>query len=133
MTKQSDDIAQIRELAKDWTDSWNRGDREALLALYADEPILMPQGQAAVVGKAAIRTQYQSLFEAYEIRGEGNVVEVEVSGDLGYFWSTYTLTAAPKAGGEPVKGEGRSIFIVKRQPDRTWKIARLIDNSEREE
>jgi ketosteroid isomerase-like protein len=60
------------------------------------------------------------------------VVEVAVSGDLGYFWSRYTLTAAPKAGGTKVTGKGRSLFIVRRQKDTTWKIARLIDASEHE-
>jgi len=59
-------------------------------------------------------------------------VEIEVSGDLGYFWNSYTLTATPKAGGEQIKAEGKSIFIVRRQNDNSWKIARLIDNSDQE-
>jgi len=92
----------------------------------------MPQGQPAVTGKDAIRSLYQSFFGEFTVKGKGTVVEIAVSGDLGYFWSNYTLTASPKAGGDQIKGEGRSVFIVKRQNDDSWKIARLIDNSTRE-
>ncbi len=58
-------------------------------------------------------------------------MEVEVSGDWGCFWSTYRLTATPKAGGERTESEGKSLFVGKRQPGGAWKIARLMDNSSR--
>lgn len=92
----------------------------------------MPQGQPAVAGKNAIRTLYQSLFKDFTVKGEGKVVEVEVSGDLGYFWNSYMLIATPKAGGAQIKAKGKSVFIVRRQNDNSWKIARLIDNSDQE-
>lgn len=40
------------------------------------------------------------------------------------------MTAMPRAGGEPIEDERKSVFIVKRQPDGSWKIARLIANSD---
>ncbi|MDD1684549.1 MAG: SgcJ/EcaC family oxidoreductase [Methanoregula sp.] len=92
------DRAAIRKLARDWNDGWNRGDTEALLALYTDDPVLMPQGMPAVTGKNAIRSLYQSLFRDFTIRGKGRIMEIEVSGNLGYFWNDYTLNATPKAG-----------------------------------
>ena len=130
MTIQSEDVAAIKKLAEDWRTGWDRSDTEALLSLYTDDPVLMPQGQPAVTGKNVIRTLYQSFFKEFTVKGEGKVVEVEVSGDLGYFWNSYTLTATPKAGGEQIKAQGKSVFIVRRQNDNSWKIARLIDNSD---
>lgn len=41
------------------------------------------------------------------------------------------VTATPKVGGEPIEDEGKSVFIVRRQTDGSWKIARLIANSDR--
>ena len=130
MTDLNADIAAIRKLAKDWSAGWDKGDVEALLSLYTDAPILLPQGQPPVAEKDAIRSQYLSLFKEFTLKGTGEVMEIEISGDLGYFWSCYTLTATPKAGGEQVTGKGKSVFIVKRQKDNSWKIARLIDNSD---
>lgn len=92
----------------------------------------MPQGRPAVTGKDAIRSLYHSFFREFTVKGEGEVMEVAVSGDLGYLWSSYTLTATSKSGGDQIKGKGKSVFIVRRQDDNSWKIARLIDNSDSE-
>jgi uncharacterized protein (TIGR02246 family) len=131
MTKQSEDIAAIKQLAEDWRSGWLAGDTDALLALYADDPVLMPWGQPTVFGKDAIRPLYQSVFKEYAIKSQTRLMDVEASGDLGYFWCTYALTAIPKAGGKLLEEEGKSVFIVKREHGGAWKIARLIDNSDR--
>lgn len=130
MSGQNSDIQAIRQLAADWRRGWLAGNAELLLSLYADKPVLMPQDRPAVIGKEAIRPMYESLLKAYEIQSESKLMEVEASGDWGYFWSTYTLTATPKSGGQQVKSTGKSVFIVKREPVGAWRIARLIDNSD---
>ncbi len=126
------DIAAINSLFQNWGAGWDTGDVELLLSLYNDDPILLSQAQPPVVGKDAIRSQYLALFKDFSVKGIGEVVEIEASGDLAYLWSRYTLTANPKVGGEQVTGKGKSIFILKRQKDNSWKIARLIDNSDTE-
>lgn len=130
MSGRNEDILALKQLAADWTSGWLAGDADALLSLFGDEPVLMPQDQPAVMGKNAIRSLYQPVLKEYDIKSESTVREVEASGDWGYFWSTYTLTATPKTGGKPIKSAGKSVFIVKREPGGAWKIARLIDNSD---
>ncbi len=124
------DVRAIMQLAADWRSGWLAGDADALLSLYADQPVLMPQGHPAIVGKAAIRSIYRAVLKEVVIKSKGTLREVGVSGDWGYFWSTYTLTATPKGGGKPVRSKGKSVFIVKRDTRGAWKIARLIDNSD---
>jgi len=130
MTDQSKGVDAIKQLAEDWRCGWLAGDADALLALYADDPVLMPAGQPAVFGKDAIRPLYRSVLKEYAIESETRIMDVEVSGDLGYFWSTYRITATPKAGGESFEEQGKSLFVVKREHG-SWKIARLIDNGDR--
>ena len=129
-SRRKDDIRAIKQLAADWRSGWLAGDADALLSLYADKPILMPQGQPAIVGKDAIRSIYQAVLKEVVIKSKGALMEVQASGDWGYFWSNYTLTATPKAGGKPIRSKGKSVFIVKREPHGAWKITRLIDNSD---
>ncbi|MBN1853395.1 MAG: SgcJ/EcaC family oxidoreductase [Pirellulales bacterium] len=130
MTKLNEDIEAIKQLAETWRSGWLAGDADLLLSLYADQPVLMPQDQPAVVGKGAIRPLYEAVLKEFDFKSEGTVKEVVVSGDVGYFWSAYTLTATPKAGGEPMKVVGKSLFIVRREPGGAWKITRLMDNSD---
>jgi ketosteroid isomerase-like protein len=90
----------------------------------------MPQGQPAIVGQSAIRAIYRAVCKEVVIKSQGKLREVVASGNGGYLWSTYTLTATPKAGGKPIRSKAKSVFIVKRVPGGAWKIARLIDNSD---
>lgn len=131
MTKQNDDVKAIRQLVQDWHNGWQDSDIESILSLFTDEPVLLPQGWPPVSGREAIHSLYQSFFEAFTVKGECHIEEVEVSGDLGYIWVNYTLTATPKAEGEPINEDSKTVFIVRRQPDNTWNISRLIDNSNR--
>jgi uncharacterized protein (TIGR02246 family) len=129
ISTRNEDIEAIKQLSADWRAGWLAGDVDQLLFLYADEPVLMPQDQPPVVGKDAIRELYQLVLKEFNFESEGTLMEIEASGDWGYFWSTYRLTATPKTGGEPIRSAGKSVFIVKRDPGGAWKIARLIDNS----
>jgi uncharacterized protein (TIGR02246 family) len=136
MSKQLEDIAAIRQLAEDWSAGWLSGDPETLLALLSDEPVLIMSHEPAIIGKEAIRTLYQYVFENYTFTSDENYtrttdveqMEVEVDGDLGYIWSRYTNTETPKAGGETIEDHGQAVSIVRRQHDGSWKFARLIIN-----
>ena len=131
--RRSDDIRGIRQLAAKWRAGWLAGDAEALVGLYADNPVLLPQGRPAIVGKPAIRSLYRAVLSQVTVQSRSTLREVRASGDWGYLWSAYNLTAIPKAGGDPIRSKGKSVFIVKRQPGGAWKIARLIDNSDEPE
>lgn len=129
MNGHSADVDAIKQLEADWRAGWLAGDAEALLALLADDCVLMPWGQPAVFGRDAIRRMYQEVFRDYAIESASTIMDVELSGNLGYFWCEYTLAAAPKAGGAPQQEEGKSLFVVRRERG-AWKIARLMDNSD---
>ena len=131
MTRKSEDMEAIKQLAEDWRSGWLAGDADALLSLYADDAVLMPWGQPAVFGKDAIRPLYQSVLQGFTFKSQNRLMDVEASGSLGYFWCAYKITATPKAGGAPLEEEGKAVFIVKREHGGAWKIARLIDNSDR--
>ncbi len=130
MSGQNKDLQALKQLAADWRSGWLAGDADLLLSLWGPDPVVLPQEQPAVVGKHAIRKAYQSVLKAFDFKSKSKLVEVEASGDLGYIWSTYKLTATPKTGGKPSESAGKSLFIVKRQPGGAWKIVRLMDNSD---
>jgi uncharacterized protein (TIGR02246 family) len=136
MSKQTEDIAAIKQLGKDWSAGWLSGDPETLLALLTDEPALIMSSEDPIIGTEAIRTLYQYVFENYTFASDAEFtrttdveqMEVEVDGDLGYIWSSYTNTETPKAGGETIADHGQAVSIVRRQHDGSWKFARLIIN-----
>jgi uncharacterized protein (TIGR02246 family) len=128
--------AAIEQLAADWRAGWLAGDPDTLLALLSDEPVLIMPSEAPIIGKEAIRTLDQYVFEKHTFTSDENYtrtsnveqIEVEVDGDSGYIRSKYTDTETPRAGGKTLEDHGQSVAIVRRQQDGSWKFARLIIN-----
>jgi ketosteroid isomerase-like protein len=98
--------------------------------VYDEDAVLLPQNEPPAVGKTAIRSNYEAFFEEFSIKGSAEVAELEVGGDWGFMRGAYTTTVVPKRGGQPIVDRGNWLWIVKRQPDNSWKICRAIDVSE---
>ena len=150
MTKQDDDTAAVKKLAEEYTAAWGSGDPELLLSCYADDAVVIMSYEEPIVGKEALRELYQHVFgagkteeeggmaamaealgldpEDYIFTTEGDEGKTEVSGDLGYLWSTYATVATPKPGvdAKPIRDSGVSLLIVKRQQDGAWKVALIM-------
>ena len=105
-------------------------DAEALFAYVADDVMMMPPGEAAVLGINAMRDWYTGFLAQYRTSsltlanrevyvGDGWAVELGV-----YEWG---LT--PAAGGDPVLDRGNYMQVWKAQPDGQWRFAREIWNS----
>jgi ketosteroid isomerase-like protein len=43
MSSKSEDIDALKQLLADWHAGWLASDTDALLGLFADDPVLMPQ------------------------------------------------------------------------------------------
>ena len=150
-TENTEDIAAVNQLSKAYADAWTKGDPELLLSCYADDAVVIMSGEGPIVGKEALRELYQHVLGAEKTEEEGGgmaaMAEVlgmnpddyvftteveegktEVSGDLGYLWSTYANIATPKPGvdGEPIGDSGVSLLIVRRQEDGAWKVALMM-------
>ena len=146
-TQNTKDIAAVNKLAADYSAAWAKGDPELLLSCYADDAVVIMSGQEPIVGKEALRELYQEVFasqkteeegggeasmaeamglnpEDYTWTTEGDGAKPDVSGDLGYLWSTYATVATPKPGvdANPIRDSGVSLLIVRRQEDGAWKV-----------
>jgi ketosteroid isomerase-like protein len=104
--------------AKDWM-----GD----LALYTEDAIELPPNQAAVQGKAAIQAWEEAFppFSNFQVQS----LEIGGQGDLAYDRGTYSMTVTPP-GTAPIEDRGKYLTICRKQADGSWKIARVMFNSD---
>ena len=129
--QQAEDVAAIKNLDSKWNTAVNAGDAAALANLHTDDAIRMPPNQPAVVGKEAIQSSFQTIFEQFTGKLTLSPEEVEVVGDWAFARGTYAGTRTPKAGGEPTEDNGKYLAIFLRQPDGSWKHYRGIWNSDK--
>jgi uncharacterized protein (TIGR02246 family) len=120
----------INKLRSDHSAAYNAGDTAALVGFFTDDAVLMPPNNLVVVGKEAIESRYQLTFTHFTAEHNHLSDEIKVMGDYAFERGTYEVKMIPKAGGESVQDKGKYIAILQRQPNDTWKFARLIWNSD---
>jgi uncharacterized protein (TIGR02246 family) len=108
----------------------NAGDAAAIAALWTADGVLLPANLPAVQGNQAILAHYQGQFaqakSELSITGE----ETVISGDWGFDRGKFAQKLTMASGGGVVEDQGKYIVLLTRQADGSWKVARLIYNSD---
>lgn len=102
----------------------NAGDAEALLALFAEDAVMMPPNRPAVMGVAEARTFVPGFFQAFQLKERFVSQEVVVSGDWAFDRGTYSLSLTSKADSSAVTTEGKYLWLLQRSAEGEWRYAR---------
>ena len=124
------DIQAIKDIVAGCQDANNVSDVDGVISYYADASIVIPTNEPAAIGKEAIRSWLQQFYDAYTPEEKYVVDTVEISGSLAVARVTWSGIFTPKDGGKQRKSNGIMLWIFKRQPDDSWKIAYTIWSNE---
>jgi uncharacterized protein (TIGR02246 family) len=118
--------AEVTAMLRAGVDAWNRGDLDAFLADYTDDPTLAFVGSSGVLrGKDAVRETYRTSY--FEVEGEPDDLafdELEVrplGPGVALVHGRWTLYE-PGFENQPISGRGRFTLIVRREEDGRWRI-----------
>jgi uncharacterized protein (TIGR02246 family) len=128
-SRQADEAA-IRSTLERIQSTFNAGNLDEFMPVFADDAVILSQGTPNVVGALAIRSGYEAALSQMDIKTSFDTEEIEVFGDLAYERGTYILKLAEKGTGK-ILGEvkSRHIHIFRRQSDGRWKTWRMMTNS----
>ncbi len=119
---------EIQNLIQTYQRGMNEGDPDLVRTVYADDAIFIPQPFPTATGIKDIVALYSDFFSKMDVDVQFDILEIEVSGDLGFVHTRSHGTIVPK-GQKPEAGEGnREIFVVKKI-DGSWKFYRYIFNA----
>jgi uncharacterized protein (TIGR02246 family) len=116
------DMPTIQAAAASWAEAFNRGDIDAIVAMYTDDAQLLPDGSEAIIGHTEIREFFRRMkgsnpiqtirFSNFELFGTEPVItehsEIEIRDKNG-----------------KVEVRGKQVLIRVKQNDQ-WKIHRDI-------
>jgi uncharacterized protein (TIGR02246 family) len=107
-------------------------DTEKLLALRTDDVVYLVPGRPPLVGKDAVRKYLEGIREElanWDMVGyEENWQEVQVVGEYAFEWGTVNIRAQKDGQRQESAAVRNVVQGLKRQPDGSWKIARVIWN-----
>jgi uncharacterized protein (TIGR02246 family) len=122
---------QIRALIERTAQANNAGDVEEWLSLVVDGAVYMPAGQPAITTREELRAIAQAGFSQATVNATITADEIVVMGDWAFARLGVAGTATPAGGADVATFDLKEIALYHRQADGTWKIARLILNSNR--
>jgi uncharacterized protein (TIGR02246 family) len=109
-------------LSQAWAADWSANKLDAVIALYAPQPVFLPTIGPRWVGLAAIRKNFAGLLENYDPHVVLHSLETGRSGTLGYDSGTYEETITPVKGGKAIPSRGAYLFLFQREKGGAWKI-----------
>ena len=105
------------------------GDADAFAACFADDAHLYLLHNEAVTGRDAIRETWRSAFARLDTSAwEPELDLLEVHGDRGYAFSTYTERLLNREDGSRALVRGRLVHFLRREADGAWRISLLMNS-----
>jgi uncharacterized protein (TIGR02246 family) len=121
--------AALKAITAAWLSAYNAGDVEKIVALYADDAVLMPPHAPVATGHAAIRaflTTDTAAAKAAGVKLVPGAATAGAAGDTGWESGSYTIADASGA-----TVESGSYLSVARKSNGKWLYIRDTYNSDR--
>ena len=116
---------EIVSVIKAYEKALNASDTAAVLALYGEDPIFMPQYSGALSGRDAVKAGYDHVFETLKLNVIFTVREVVGMGDLAYVRTTSAGETEILSKKRKVKEGNNELFIFRKEHGK-WKIHRYL-------
>ncbi|AKF97194.1 YybH family protein [Pseudomonas aeruginosa] len=115
----------IQSILQSYETALNANDIDAILDLYGEAPVFIPQHAPALVGREAVRAGYQQVFASIKLQIRFDIHEVEVIGD--WAWARTSSAGRTRLLAEDVEiAEGNNELFVFRREHGHWKIHRYL-------
>jgi len=125
-------VAALRDAADAYHHAASAKDRDAVVAFYADDAVMIPPNAGRVEGIDGVRNYRFGFIENLSVDTQFATIRVDVSagGDVGWTLAMVEVTFTD-ADGQPASDRIRDFHVWKRQADGSWKVVVDIWNSER--
>src|ERR1700733_12723650 len=120
----------VTDLLAKYNEALNASSTEAVMALYAEDGVFMPPYSQSAVGQDAVRKAYDVVFAAITLHVKFTIAEIIEMAPGWAFARTHSAgTTMDHATGNQSAEGNQELFILNRDSDGDWKIARYSFSS----
>lgn len=115
----------INQVITQYETALNASDTAAVMALYAQSPVFMPQHAPALEGREQVQAGYEMVFNTIQLNVAFTIHEIEEFGDTA--WARTSSAGKTKIlANEAVIDEGNNELFVFKKENGEWKIHRYL-------
>lgn len=122
------DREDIDLLFKQSIKAYKARDLDGFVNCFDDSVVCLPPEQHPIIGKEAWREWLAAWWNKHKVIEMEVTNHVEIDGDWAIEWHTERQLTTPAEGGDTKERFFKGIFALRRQDDRSWKIARYCWN-----
>jgi len=119
-------ISPTAAICQAWLDAVRAGDVERLASLVTDDVVVVHANGRCVRGRDELKKDFLNAFERFTIEQTVSSAEGVFRGRWAFEIAEVKSTLTPVGGGEAFHGASTTIVALARQPDRSWKIGRVV-------
>jgi uncharacterized protein (TIGR02246 family) len=115
----------VTALLAKYNEALNASSTDTVMPLYAEDGVFMPPYSQSAVGSAAVRKAYDAVFKAITLNVKFTIAEIVELGPGWAFARTNSAgTTTDHATGAKSAEGNQELFVLKKDDDGSWKIAR---------
>lgn len=122
-------VMHLLELEGQFSQAVATGGGKAFAEWFADDAVVLNNGQPATLGRGAIAAQAQWNPKDYQLTWTPQGAQMGPSNDMGFTWGHYEGHAKDK-NGQALVISGRYITVWKKMADGSWKVAMDASSNE---
>lgn len=122
------DIEAIQNLEKSYVEFSNKNDWEHLSLLLTSDVVIFRPNDSAVAGQSTNLIRFKGMGNV-PIQYSHITKEIDGNGNLAYLQGIYDIRMQLPDNAQPYSDYGKYVWVLKKQPDKSWKIHRIIWNS----
>ena len=116
-------VAAVRQA---WLEAVRAADVDRLASLVTDDVLVVHGNGRCVSGREELKADFRQGFEAFSIDHDISNIEVVVRGKWAMEIAEVASTITPRRGGEVMQVHSTTVVALRRQPDGSWKVGRVL-------
>jgi uncharacterized protein (TIGR02246 family) len=124
------DSSKIAALREAWLAAVKASDAGSIAEMLADDVVVVHGNGRCVCGKEAVRADFLEGFGRFAIDQKVSPTEVIVGKKWAFEISEVESDLTPIQGGQQVHAHSRTIVVLSRQSDASWRVYRVLGLSD---
>jgi len=117
---------EITALREAWLAAVTSADAGRVASLATDDVVVVHGDGRCIRGKDELKADFLKAFESFRIHQKVLDPAITIRGDWAFEIARVESTLTPVDGGETKRAISTTLVALRRQPDGSWKVARVV-------